>query len=158
MPEPEFIYQNSTYFENLMEHRFLHDIGVELVLRDPPVMINILKAEVDRFGFDLVLSVDSVTRHLQMKTRSGNQTQNPYEISEALWEIPGATVIWMCYDQQTLEPNGYWCLGSPIPDKEQFKEGKRPGFRHVRMRDCPSQNLTISELADLLFPDQEELV
>jgi hypothetical protein len=157
MPTPDFIAHNSTFFENLMEHRFLHDIGVSLVSRVAPKMVNILRAEVDRFGFDLVLSVDATTRHLQMKTRSGNPPNNPYQISEALWAINGASVVWMCYDQTTLEPTGYWTLGVPMPAIEFFPLADRVGYRNVRMQDCPepTKNLNIHQLADRLFPENE---
>lgn len=55
MLTPQFISGNSSFFENLLEHRFLFEIGRELVLRPDPLVVNILKSEVDAFGFDLVL-------------------------------------------------------------------------------------------------------
>ncbi|OYY94576.1 MAG: hypothetical protein B7Y41_07050 [Hydrogenophilales bacterium 28-61-23] len=57
MPDPNFIYQNSRFFENLLEHRFLFDLRRHLVLDSTPRLVNVLKSEVDAYGFDLVLSV-----------------------------------------------------------------------------------------------------
>jgi len=45
MPTPQFLQNHSRFFENLLEHRFLFDLGRELVLRDPPQLLGILKAQ-----------------------------------------------------------------------------------------------------------------
>ncbi|HEX8922212.1 MAG TPA: hypothetical protein VF766_12100, partial [Pyrinomonadaceae bacterium] len=70
MPDPSFIYKNSRFFENLLEHRFLFDLGQHLVLAEQQQLLNVLKSEVDAFGFDLVLSIADRSIHVQMKTRS----------------------------------------------------------------------------------------
>ncbi len=150
MPDPDFIAGNSRFFENLLEHRFLHDLSSRLVTQHPPRLLNVLKAEVDQFGFDLVLSVGGITRHVQMKTRSGNPAPNPYEISESLWALQSACVIWMRYDQASLEPIGYYLMGPGLPSRDQFKISDR-GFRLVKMQRAAHHDLDIPQLAALLF-------
>ncbi|NJK45255.1 MAG: hypothetical protein HC933_14150 [Pleurocapsa sp. SU_196_0] len=150
MPDPDFIAQNSTFFENLLEHRFLFDLRRELVLRDTPELLNVLKSDVDIFGFDLVLAVGDKSVHVQMKTRSGKPPANPYMISEALWRLPNACVIWMLYSSENLEPTGYYLFGFPMPDLEKFSVAKRTGRRNVRMQQA--RPLTLKVLAELLFP------
>lgn len=85
MPDPDFIYKNSRFFENLLEHRFLFDLSRHLVLSDPPRLLNVLKSEVDSFGFDLVLAVAGRSLHVQMKTCSGAPPPNAYDLPESLW-------------------------------------------------------------------------
>ena len=153
MPTPEFVYRNSRFFENLQEHRFLCDLATHLVLREPPYLLNILKAEVDMFGFDLVLSVGEQTRHLQMKTRSGIPPSNAYQISETIWTIPGGCVVWMLYSQSTLEPTSYYLLGFPLPGIDEFSLAPRPGYRNVKMQSANHPSLSIAQLGDVLFPN-----
>jgi hypothetical protein len=120
MVAPELIYRNSHFFENLLEHRFLYDLCRTLVLRTPAELANIMRSEVDAFGFDLVVAVGQRTVHIQMKTRSGSPEPTPYKISEALWRLPNAVAIWMLYDPSTLEPISYYVLGAPLPPMEDF--------------------------------------
>jgi len=152
MPDPKFLYQNSVFFENLLEHRFLFDLRRELVLADPPQLLNVLKSDVDAFGFDLVLSVASRSLHAQMKTRSGAPPPNPYELSESLWSLPNACAIWMLYDPAKLEPMSYYLLGLPMPPIEDFKPSSRHGYRRVKMQESNHLRLSIAELAQVLFP------
>ena len=152
MPAPDLIYKNSRFFENLQEHRFLYDLATHLVLREPPQLLNILKAEVDMFGFDLVLSLGEQTRHLQMKTWSGAPPSNSYEISETIWTIPGGCVVWVLYSQTTLQPTGYYLFGFPVPALDTFSPADRLGYRNVKMQSANHQRLSIGQLADVLFP------
>lgn len=152
MPAPNFIYQNSRFFENLLEHRFLFDLRRHLVLDSTPRLVNVLKSEVDAYGFDLVLSVADRSLHIQMKTRSGSPPPNAYELSEALWALPNACAIWMLYDPSKLEPTSYYLLGFPMPPMEGFGHAKRAGFRKVKMQQANHPHLSLEKLAFLLFP------
>jgi hypothetical protein len=152
MPNPTFLYKNSRFFETLLEGRFLFDLRRSLVLRNPPSLLNVLRSEVDAFGFDLVLALGDKSIHVQMKTRSGLPPPNKYAISEQLWGLPSACVVWMLYDAEVLEPSSYYVFGLPLPEMTVFDELRRPGFRGVKMQAANYKNLTIEELATLLFP------
>jgi hypothetical protein len=152
MPNPDFIARHSRFFENLLEHRFLFDIGRHLVLDTEPRLLNVLKSEVDAYGFDFVLSVSDRSVHVQMKTRSGGPPPTPYDLSETLWSLPNACAIWMLYDPATLNPTNYFMLGSPMPDKEDFALSGRVGYRSVRMQHANHRRLGLNEVADILFP------
>ena len=152
MPTPDFIAQNSRFFENILEHRFAFDLARQLVLEESPRLLNIMRSEVDAFGVDLVLSVADVSRHVQMKTRSGSPPANAYSISEALWSISGGCVVWMRYDPVSLEPTNYNLFGLPIPTMDKFQKSDRKGFRMVKMQQATHRNLSIAALAKVLFP------
>jgi hypothetical protein len=152
MPHPDFISSKSRFFENLLEHRFLFDLGKHLVLAEEPRLLNVLKSEVDAYGFDFVLSVAGRSLYVQMKTRSGSPPSNSYRLSEALWELPNACAIWMLYEQARLEPLKYFVLGFPMPPIVGFMASSRSGYRNVRMRQANHHRLSLEELAELLFP------
>ncbi len=152
MPTPDFIYKNSRFFENLQEHRFLYDLAAHLVLRESPQLLNILKAEVDMFGFDLVLSLGEQVRHIQMKARSGAPSGNGYEISESIWAVSGGCVVWVLYSKTTVQPTSYYLFGFPLPEIDEFSPAKRSGYRNVKMRAANHKGLSIAGLADVMFP------
>jgi hypothetical protein len=156
MPTSTFIYQNSRFFENLLEHRFLFDLARHFALRSPPRLLNVMRSEIDAFGVDLVLSMNGVTCQIQMKTRSGKPPPNPYDISESLWRTPNTFVLWMLYDPKALEPKSYYLLGAPFPPMEDFRPGKRHGFRKVRMQKANHRHVDLSHVASILFPGYPE--
>ena len=61
---------SSQFRENLLEHVFIAELLQEcaLVRRQKAA---VLRAEVDEDGYDLVLELDSVLRHVQLKSRYG---------------------------------------------------------------------------------------
>ena len=152
MPSPDYIAQNSRFFENLLEHRFAFDLARQLVLDEKPRLLNIMRSEVDAFGVDLVLSVADVSRHVQMKTRSGSPPANAYSISEALWSISGGCDVWMRYDPTSLEPTSYNLFGLPMPSIGGYPKSDRAGFRMVKMQQANHRNLSIAALAKMMFP------
>jgi hypothetical protein len=140
MPAPHFISQNSRFFDNLLEHRFLFDLRRHLVLRKKPLLLNVLQSEVDAFGFDLVLSVGEHTYHIQMKTRSGAPPATSYDLAESLWRLPNACAIWMLYDASTIEPTGYYLLGNPLPPMDGFVASKQAEYRGSATRGRSDQS------------------
>jgi hypothetical protein len=152
MPHPDFIARHSRFFENLLEHRFLFDLGARLVLAPEPRLLNVLKSEVDAYGFDFVLSVADRSVHVQMKTRSGTPSPTPYNLSETLWSLPNACAIWMLYDSGTLNPTSYFILGFPMPDIDSFVLSGRAGYRSVRMQRANHRRVSLDDLAGVLFP------
>jgi hypothetical protein len=151
MLPPELIYQNSNFFESLLEHRFIFDLGRSLLLRETPEFLNVLKADVDMFGFDIVLGSGARVLHVQMKIRSNTLPSNPYDIQENLWLIEHAVVIWILYSSENLESISYSMVGCPMPSMDRYPIGKRTGFRAIKMQTAESYD-TIDQLAQRLFP------
>lgn len=154
MVTPDFVFRNSRFLENVLEHRFLFDLCRSLVLRQPPVVANIMRSEVDAFGIDLVIAANGNTVHLQMKTRSGTPEVTPYEISETLWTLPNAIVVWMLYDADDVQPTSYLIFGAPLPALDEFRPSRRGGFRNVEMSQATHKYVTLDQLAEILFPSR----
>jgi hypothetical protein len=56
---------NSSITENLLEYRFLAELGAYLARFDTPM--EVLRSDVDRTGHDIVLEANGVLRHVQLK-------------------------------------------------------------------------------------------
>ena len=159
MPTPQFIAHHSTFFENLLEHRFLFDLGRELVLRTPPQLLGILKAQVDMNGIDLTLTCAGEIRNIQMKARSRAPAGAPYRISDLVWSSADGCILWMIYDPDSLEPLSYYLLGCPLPPLTDYRAWPgRTGYRKLWTRNAKHKNVSIQELAKLLFPPEKHLL
>ena len=160
MITPEFVKTNSTFIENVLEHLFIHDVSRTILLRHG-VVLNIMRSEIDAFGFDLVLSSEKRTVYLQMKTRSNSITSSPYSVAEALWKRDNSFVVWMLYNSSKLVPISYYCLDCSakyfdtfeVSKKRKKEAGERLGRRDVRIRDANHKSISLEELLDILFPD-----
>lgn len=165
MIQPDFIAENSTYFENLMRHCFTYELSRLLLLGDTPLMLSVSRSEIDDAGVDLVMSVNAVTRSIQMKALARERTENGYAIAESLLRSPGGCVLWVCYSKETLEPIHFHLFDcgtnglseEAIKDLPQAtkrkKTGKvaRKGYRQLRIEDAQHQDLDLPRLANRLF-------
>lgn len=154
MPTPQFLQHHSRFFENLLEHRFLFDLGRELVLRNPPQLLGILKAQVDMDGVDLTLTCAGTIRNIQMKTRSNAPAATSYNISDLVWSSADGCILWMIYDSKTLDPLSYYLLGCPLPPLSSFRVSpQKKGYRKLWTRNANHGNISLKQLAGALFPE-----
>jgi hypothetical protein len=90
-------YEDSSTVEKLMEHIFLSEVLQECWFKRRQV-VEVLRAEVDAAGYDLVLQVGDRTRHIQLKaSRQGGKTSRQ-TINRKLANRQGGCVIWIAYD------------------------------------------------------------
>jgi hypothetical protein len=90
-------YEESRTVEKLMEHIFLSEILQECWFRQRQV-VEVLRAEVDAAGYDLVLEVEGRIRHVQLKaSRQGGKTSKQ-TINSKLADREGGCVVWIAYD------------------------------------------------------------
>lgn len=78
--------KNSHAFENMIEHLFLSQLLQELWFGRGEV-VEVAKADIDAWGYDLILSVQDRIRYVQLKTRV------PVVVSQRLLRKPGAWVV-----------------------------------------------------------------
>ena len=166
MISSDFLAENSTYIENLMRHRFIYDVSRLLLLRQEPELVTVLRSEVDDAGVDLVMTLRTVTRQIQMKTLAKATTNNPYSVAESLSGIVGGCVVWICYDRGNLKPTHYHLMGGRgnarmrdltlFPQATKRKSGvkvPRDGYRSIRIRDAEFSKLTLEQLVSTLFDE-----
>jgi hypothetical protein len=105
--------------EKALEHMLLGEISRRMLLATGQGP-EILKAEHDSYGYDVVLEAGAVMRHVQLKISRNDGKRAHVDVNVALAAKPGGCVLWMMVDPTTyaLGPF-YWfggAPGQPLPD------------------------------------------
>ena len=119
----------SSLRENVLEHIFVGELlrTLWVHLRHD---IEILRAEVDSAGYDLVLECNGVLRHVQLKTSYRGSKTSSVNVNAKIADKPCGCVIWIEFDPASLEMNGFRWLGGR-PKEPILSLGDRIG-RHTR--------------------------
>ena len=88
--------ETSTLRENIYEHRFLAEIGEELLARG--IELEIMRGEIDRWGHDIVLEAGSIIRHTQLKVTVAGGARTDITVNTRLLAKPSACVVWLVYE------------------------------------------------------------
>jgi hypothetical protein len=105
-------YRSSSHREKVVEHVFLGELLRHLWVAKIPG-VQVLKPEVDASGYDLVLSLGKVIRHVQLKTmmKGGKARQQPVHDSLALQ--PSGCVVWIVLKEDLGFDHFLWYGESP---------------------------------------------
>jgi hypothetical protein len=150
--------------EKLIEHLFIGALLRHLWLqgiRD----VEVLRAEVDSGGFDLVVECAGILRHIQLKASHKTAKTDSVGINMALSTKPSGCVIWLFFDDTTLDFCSFRWFGAE-PGKRLPELGNkiarhskanstgektaRPHIRELRKSSFKPLN-SIKEVADALF-------
>jgi hypothetical protein len=111
--------QDSSLREQALGHRLLAEL-LSLMWREGRRDIEVLKSEVDRAGYDIVLEANATIRHVQLKSSFIGSQVREVSVSTKLLANPGGCVIWLEFDPDTLAIKKYlWFGGNPgsaLPD------------------------------------------
>lgn len=166
-PVDEDAFRRSSYLERVLEFAFLGDLlrrfWIEGV-RD----IEVLRADVDAWGYDIVLARGGTMRHVQLKASKRDGSTRSVPVNGGLQDKPGGCVVWMMYDPASLMAGPFLWFGAPpsemppriralaparrtTPDASGSKPLRAdtyllPRARCERLEDLPT-------LATRLFPD-----
>ena len=154
----------SSLREKIIEHLFLGDL-LRCLWRKGVRDIEILRTEVDRDGYDLVLEANGVIRHIQLKASHRLAKTAELDIQVSLQRKPCACVIWIRFDPNSLELGPYLWFGSPpqqriqpLGDKiSRHSKGDSEGYKaerpsHRVVKKSRFEELTnINEVAERLF-------
>lgn len=121
--------EHSVLREKVLEHAFLTELSKALLL-DLRVPFEVLRSEFDGFGYDLVLEVRGVLRHVQLKAMRVGGKRSKVDVATALGEKPGGCVVWFMVDERTLAIGPFYWLGGP-PGESLPPLGNRVA-RHAR--------------------------
>lgn len=122
----EHHFSSSVHREKLVEHLFLGALLRHFWVTGAG-NIDVLKPEVDRAGYDVVLEKDSVARHVQLKTSIKRGRDTGVSINTELASHPSGCVIWIIVDDKLEFQQFLWfgnAPGLPIPDLSKFKQAK----------------------------------
>ena len=155
----------SSFREKVLEHLFVADL-LRYLWQRGITDAEILAAEVDNAGYDLVVDCNDIIRHIQLKASHVGSTTAQQKLNIRLSEKPSGCMIWMVFDPQTLAIAEYLWFGdgpgSSLPDISTFRTAKhskanaqghkaeRPNIRVVPKGQFTTLN-TLPELVDRLF-------
>lgn len=120
---------HSVLRERIIEHVFLGGL-LQRLWRTGRYDVEVLRAEFDAGGFDLVIRCGAAIRYIQLKTgRVGGSTAS-VKVSLALAGRPGGCVLWIMVDDDLNLDHFRWFGGLPdeaLPDLDALKVA-----RHVK--------------------------
>lgn len=155
---------NSTLRERIVEHVFA-GAALQRLWQRGVTDVEVLRSEFDAGGYDLVMSLRKVVRHIQFKTSTvGGKAANT-KINVKLLEKPSGCVIWIIVTPELNFRSYLWLGGSPgepLPDIRGMKSAKhtkanaqgikaeRPNHRIVRRSHFEKLD-TLDAVLDRLF-------
>jgi hypothetical protein len=113
----------STLRERIVEHLFIGE-ALRALWRQQITDVEVLRAEFDAHGYDLVLCRGAIVRHIQFKT----QAEGDVSVSLSLAEKPSGCVIWVVVDDQLNLTSFRWfggLPGEPLPDISALRVARR---------------------------------
>jgi hypothetical protein len=131
---------HSTLRENIVEHLFAGEL-LRTLWRKDIFDAEILKSEFDAGGYDLVLSRQNITRHIQLKVSRQGGSRAEVNVSMRLAEKPSGCVIWIIVDD-ALDVQEFRWFGdldaNPLPDIADMKivkhtKGNAQGVKSDRL-------------------------
>jgi hypothetical protein len=88
----------SSYREQLVEYLFLSELLQDAWLRRRQ-RLDVLRADVDGAGYDLVAECQGVVRHIQLKSTVAGGTTRSQKVHTALASHRSGCVVWVVLDQ-----------------------------------------------------------
>ena len=119
--------EQSSFREKVLEHLFVADV-LRYLWQHGITDAEILTAEVDNAGYDIVIECNGFIRHIQLKSSHDGSTTAEQKVNIRLASKPSGCVIWLIFDPQTLDFRKYlWfgaAPGSPLPDLSELRTAK----------------------------------
>ena len=110
---------DSSLREQALGHLFLGQL-LTFMWRNGVRDIEVLKSEVDRGGYDVVLESNGVIRHVQLKSSFRGSKVREVDVSTKLLRKPGGCILWLEFDRESLAiERFYWFggnAGAALPD------------------------------------------
>ena len=154
----------SSLREKLLEHLFVGDL-LRALWRKGRRDIEVLRAEIDYAGYDLVVECNAVMRHIQLKTSHSLSKTCDVKVHMSLAGKPGGCVIWIKFDIETLALGPFLWFGAPPNERlpglgdriarhtkadSTGTKGERPNLRVVTRRQF-DQLATMDDVVTKLF-------
>jgi hypothetical protein len=149
------LFRNSSLREKVIEHLFVGEL-LRLLWRRGNRDFEVLRAEVDRSGYDIAVECCGVFRHIQLKSSHRGAVTQSVNVHVNLSAKPSGCVIWVMFDAQTLTLGPFlWLGGAPgeqLPDLENvwlatlrvMLPGERPSVRISAL--CAGPGLVYSRI------------
>ena len=158
-------YLKSSFREKLIEHLFIGELLKHSWFEDG-CSLEFAKPEVDNQGYDLIAEQNGIIRHIQLKTSHLKARTAKQKVHIALSSKPSGCVIWVFFNEQSMEVGPFLFFGSsaglPLPSLDGFNVAKQTkanaeGIKTERpeIREIPKGQFrkyeTVQEIYELLF-------
>jgi len=120
---------SSSLREKIIEHLFVGEL-LRTLWRNGARQVELLRAEVDASGYDLVLECNGITRHIQLKSSYRGAKTSRVNINIGLQQKARGCAIWIMFDPRTMEIGPFLWLGNS-PDQPTPSFGDRVA-RHTK--------------------------
>ena len=159
---------HSTRREKLVEHLFVGEVLRSLYCRRV-YDVDVLRAEADLSGYDIVIEVGSVARQIQLKSSARGAKTSRQKVHLALGQKVSGCVLWVKFNPSDMALGPFlWFGGTPgnrlpnITDEEVFpmakhakhnaegERAKRKNIREISRRHFTTLQ-TIDEVIEKLF-------
>lgn len=118
---------NSSFREKRIEHLFVGEL-LKLAWQKTHCSMEIARPEVDNRGYDLIAESQGVARHIQLKASRIGAKAAGQSVQHALADKPSACVLWIYFNEETLELGPFLFYGGPpgepLPPTVGFKAAK----------------------------------
>ena len=118
---------HSSRREKLVEHVFVGEV-LRSLWRVGVHEVDILRAETDAAGYDIVIEVGGVSRHIQLKSSAQNATTAKQKVNVALGTKRSGCVLWVLFNSSNMELGPFLWFGGkpgePLPDMTGFPIAK----------------------------------
>src|ERR1700682_6448397 len=101
---------DSSLREQALGHVFLGQL-LTFMWRNGARDIEVLKSEVDRGGYDVVLESNGVIRHVQLKSSFRGSKVREVDVSTKLLRKPGGCILWLEFDRESLAIERFYWFG-----------------------------------------------
>ena len=124
------ISENSLYIEKALEHLLLAKLSQVVWQKRRFKLLEIATAEIDNKGFDVVLTVGKITRHVQLKCLKLGAKRRNIDVNVGLFDKPSGCVLLCEYNPSDLEFTGFYFFGNPpgkrLPDIRKLPVALNP--------------------------------
>jgi hypothetical protein len=163
-------YVHSTLRERIVEHVFVGEALRKLWQRGV-TDVEVLRSEFDAGGYDVVMGLGKVVRHIQFKTITVGGRTTSVSVGLKLMDKPSGCVIWIVITPKLELQSFLWfggAPGEPLPDIGNMKPAKhakanvlgikteRPNHRIVP-RNRFTELGTLDDVLDELFGPQKSV-
>jgi hypothetical protein len=101
---------DSSLREQALGHLFLGQL-LSFMWRTGARDIEVLKSEVDRGGYDVVLEANGIIRHVQLKSSFRGSKVREVDVSTKLLRKPGGCILWLEFDRESLAIEQFYWFG-----------------------------------------------
>lgn len=132
--------EHSSFREKLIEHLFIGEL-LKLSWKGFGCTLEVASPEVDNAGYDLIAEDNGVVRHIQLKASYIGGKTASQKVHARLSEKPSGCVIWVYFNEDTLELGPFLFFGSlpgeKLPSLDGLKvakhtKGNQSGFKAQR--------------------------